>query len=310
MTRTGLGPAYGFSAVIAGLAATAAAVGLFVDGLYRDNDFVTATWRGADLVTLVVAVPVLVASLVLAQRGSRRARLVWLGMLDYTLYTYAFYLFGAAFNKLFLIYAALVALSILALVFALPGLEVEGMGRDLGAGRPVGWVSGWMVVLALGLGGLWIAQSLAFVATGTLPGIVDKTGHPTNVVFALDLTLLVPFLVLAVVWLRQRQPWGYALAAIVNVKGAVYPLTLASGTVFAHRADEAGLAELPLWILLAVGCLVAAGALLRDLRPVGGAARELGSGPVPPKHPVAAHQPSGSQPAVKARRSAVNGGAG
>ena len=271
MTRTGLGPAHGLSAVIAALATAASATGLLVDRLYRDNDFVTATWRGADLVTLVVAVPVLVASLILSMRGSRRGRLVWLGMLNYTLYTYAFYLFGAAFNKLFLVYAGLVALSILALVFALPNLDVGGIGRDFGAETPITWVSGWMIALALGLGGLWIGQSLAFVATGDVPGIVEKTGHPTNVVFALDLTLLVPFLVLGAVWLRQRRPWGYALAAILNVKGAVYPLTLASGAVFAHRAGEAGLAELPLWVLLAVGGLIAAGALLRNRRPVGGA---------------------------------------
>ena len=281
MTRTGFGPAHGISIVIAALATAASATGLIVDGLYRDNDFVTATWRGADLVTLVVAVPVLVASLVLSMRGSRRGRLVWLGMLDYTLYTYAFYLFGAAFNRLFLVYAALVALSILALVFALPHLDVREIGENFRAGASVALVSGWMLLLAVGLGGLWIAQSLIFVATGDVPGSVEKTEHPTNVVFALDLTLLVPFLVLGAVWLGQRRPWGYALAAILNVKGAVYPLTLASGTVFAHRAGEAGLAELPLWAALAVGCLLACRSLLGNMRSAETATRESADHPGP-----------------------------
>lgn len=65
----------------------------------------------------------LVAALVLARRGSGRAQLVWLGMLAYTLYNYAFYLFGAAFNSLFLVYAALFTLSVFALLFGLVALD-------------------------------------------------------------------------------------------------------------------------------------------------------------------------------------------
>lgn len=34
----------------------------------------------------------LVVALILSRRGSQRAQLVWLGMLDYMLYNYAFYL--------------------------------------------------------------------------------------------------------------------------------------------------------------------------------------------------------------------------
>ena len=58
----------------------------FVDDLYRDNAFATSAWRGTDLATLAVAVPILIVALILALRGSLRAQLVWLGMLDYTLY--------------------------------------------------------------------------------------------------------------------------------------------------------------------------------------------------------------------------------
>lgn len=65
-----LNSAYILSALVALLAIVASAGGLFIDGLYRDNPFVTAGWYGNDLVTLVVAVPVLVAALILSMRGS------------------------------------------------------------------------------------------------------------------------------------------------------------------------------------------------------------------------------------------------
>ncbi len=54
---------------IAALAAIEAAGGLLLPGLYRDNLFVSSDWKGNDLVTLVIAVPILVVALVLAARG-------------------------------------------------------------------------------------------------------------------------------------------------------------------------------------------------------------------------------------------------
>jgi hypothetical protein len=86
------------SICIAILAAIAALGGLLLPGLYRDNPFVTAVWKGNDLVTLAVAVPLLAAAMVFSMRGSVRAFLIWMGMLDFMLYNYAFYLFAAAFN--------------------------------------------------------------------------------------------------------------------------------------------------------------------------------------------------------------------
>ena len=69
------------SIIIAVLAVIAAGGGFFFPHIYRD-----AAVYGNDLVTLVVAVPLLGLALILARRGSLRARLVWLGLVHYTLY--------------------------------------------------------------------------------------------------------------------------------------------------------------------------------------------------------------------------------
>ncbi len=221
MPRIKSEPAYMLSVLIAVLTVMASAGGLFIGDLYRDNLLVTSGWYGNDWVTLVVAVPMLVAALILAMRGSRRAQLVWLGILDYTLYNYAFYLFGAAFNSFFLVYAALFALSIFALIFALVKLDVEGISRRFRTSTPVKWIAGYMIFVAIGLTVVYVAQCIGFIINGQLPPIVTLTGHPTSVVFALDLSPVVPWFVLGAVWLWQRRPWGYVLSAIVNVKGAV-----------------------------------------------------------------------------------------
>src|SRR5215208_1522571 len=82
------------TAPIALLLAVAAGSGLFVEGLYRDPPSLVAQAIGQDLVTLVVALPALVISAILASRGSARGHLVWLGVLGYVLYTYATYAFA------------------------------------------------------------------------------------------------------------------------------------------------------------------------------------------------------------------------
>lgn len=260
---------YVLSALIAVLALIAAGGGLLIDDLYQGNALLVAGWHGNDLVTLIVAIPTLVASLVLSVRGSRRARLVWLGMLAYTLYNFAYYLFGTTFNSFFLLYVALFDLSMFALLFALVRLDVDAIGRSFSSGTPVKWIAAYMGFVALGLTVVYGAQSLSFVMTGKVPEIVTLTGHVTNVVFALDLSLVVPWFILGAIWLWQRRPWGYVLATILNVKGAVYMLALSAVTVSAVRAGASDdLAQVWLWGTIGLGSLVASLLLLGNVEPM------------------------------------------
>lgn len=266
--QTNLKTAHVLSIIVAILATVASAGGLALSGLYRDNLFVSSAWKGNDVVTLFVVVPLLVAALVFSSRGSLRAQLIWMGVLDYMIYNYAFYLFGAAFNWFFLIYVALLGLSLFALIFGLINLDVDGIGKQVRRRTPVKWVAGYMLFVAVGLSLVYITQSLGFVFTGQLPAIVTRTGHPTSVVFALDLTLLVPFLVLGALWLLKRKAWGYVLAGILTVKGPAYTLVLAAGSLWAANAgvpDAA--AETPLWLSLTVVGLLAATSLFGNMRP-------------------------------------------
>lgn len=261
--------AYILSALIAVLTLIAAGGGLLMDDLYQGNALLVAGWQGNDLVTLIVALPALIASLILSVRGSRQAQLVWLGMLAYTLYNFAYYLFGAAFNSFFLLYVTLLDLSMFALVFALVRLDIPDIGRRFRSTTPVRWIAGYMVFVAIGLTVVYGAESLRFVTTGRVPEIVTNTGHLTNIVFALDLSLVVPWFVLGAIWLWQRRPWGYVLATILNVKGAVYMLALSAVTVSAVRAGASDdLAQVGIWGTIGLGSLVASLLLLRNVESV------------------------------------------
>ena len=239
------------------LGCAASLAGLAWPGLYRDNALVTAGWFGNDAATLVVAIPLLGFACRGVARGSLAWTLVWLGLLDYVVYNFLFYLFGAALNPMFLVYEAMVVGGAAALILGLvsldvPAIDVNRIARPAWRGSAI--VSG---VLAAGLGGLWIAQSLTFAISGTVPPVVVATGHITNVAGALDLALVVPLMGAAAVLLWRRRPWGVVLAVMSHVKGAIYMTALAAASASAVAAGFADVgAQIPAWV--AIGAFEAA----------------------------------------------------
>lgn len=267
MFRTNFKTPVRLSVVISVLAAIASAGGLFLSGLYRDNALITAAWHGNDFVTLFLALPVMVGSLVFSARGSRKAQLVWMGTLWYMVYNYMFYLFGAAFNPFFLIYVALFTMSAYALVLALLNVDARELSAKVYDRLPVRLVSGFMLFFAILLGVMWIGLSLSYVFTGVVPVAITQTGHPTGVVFAMDLSLIVPSLILCAVALIRRKAWGFILSTIVMIKASTYGLAMMAMSVFSYL--EAGIMDplIFLWGFLGAGCLASCWLLLRAMRP-------------------------------------------
>lgn len=249
--------------------AAASAVGLGLDGVYRDNALVVAAWRGNDLVTLVLAVPLLVAALIRTGKGSRRGLLVTLGLLAYAAYSYAFYLFGAAFNGLFLAYVGVLVFSTLGLIGGLSSRELRPPAGDIRIGR-LDRVAGWLIVgVSAVLGLFWVSTSVSFLVTGEVPAMVSATGHPTNVTGALDLWVVVTFGLLGGTWLIRRKAWGFIISAVWTVKGAVYMAALSAASISAWLDGAVdSLAQLGLWVPIGVACLFAAVVLLRPDGPL------------------------------------------
>jgi hypothetical protein len=241
--------------------AAQSALGLTFSGQYRDAAWITATWFGNDLITLVVAVPALAAAVALSQRGSIRGHLAWCGLLAYATYNYAFYLVGAALNVFFPMYAASFVLAASALILAFARGPGSGHARGGPApSRMARAIAGFLILVGCGLSVVWLGLWALYVFAG-LPTPIEPEAF--KVVAALDLSLMVPALIAGGVLLWRGNPWGRLVATMTSVQAALYLLVL---TVNSVVAISRGLAkfpgELPIWGPLAIGAALAAASLL------------------------------------------------
>ena len=139
---------YRLSMIAAILTALAATAGLFIPGLYQDSEYLITVWQGNDWVTLIVVVPALLITLYLSEQGSIKAWLIWMGLLLYLFYNYAFYLFATAFNAVFLAYVSLFAVSACALIYGLSAFPVQ---RISFGSKHLFWIAGYLLLIAFNL---------------------------------------------------------------------------------------------------------------------------------------------------------------
>lgn len=241
--------------IIALLAGLSSVTGILSPSVYRaDSAFVAAGWRGNDLVTLVIAVPILLLATFRSGRRSRAARLVFAGMMGFTIYNFSFYLFGAAFNGLFPAYAALFTLGLIGLMLVLFSIDREGVKPPSAIPRGARWIALFMSITGGGLGVLWMQDWARFVLRGVRPPLLDRVGAEVHVTAALDLSMVVPVMLIAAWRLWKGRSWGLELSVMINVKGAVYALVLVAASVSAFTSGiRDALALVPLWAVLAIG---------------------------------------------------------
>ena len=237
-----------------------ALLGLFFSDQYRDVDWITATWYGNDWTTLVGAAPLLWLGMARAHGGSVRGRLLVLGIAGYAIYNYAFYVFGAALNVFFPLYAACFLLATATLGACLSGLDITHIAGSFSRRTPVRLVGGYLVFVAAGLSVVWLGMWGAYAFAGR-PTPIEPEAF--KVVAALDLCLMAPALASGGVMLWRRRPWGYLVATVAAIQGSLYLLVLSVNSAIAvSRGLVAAPGELPVWAPLTLCTTIAAGVLL------------------------------------------------
>lgn len=209
-------------------------------GVYRFNGLqIASEGVGWDVVTLLLVVPALLLTLPGVWRGSLRAALLATGLLAYFLYQYTEYATYLAYGPLFLIYVALLALSLCGIVLLVSSLEVAALPDRFGPTFPRRAVIGFGLFMAILLAGMWLPL---IARTFDQTAVTELGGGTTLVVQAFDLGFLVPLGLFTALAVARRLPIGFVLAAVVVVKGVAMGSAIAAMLVF--EASTTGVTQI------------------------------------------------------------------
>ena len=165
-----------------------------------------------DVASLMIISPLWIILSILALRSSLRAHLVWLGVLTFTVYNYVIYTFSVPFGSLFLLWVAVLGLSLYALIGSVASINHESVKASFKTQRAVTFVAWFLIVVAILFGLLWLSEDVPALLSGNTPQSVVDMAIPTNPVHILDLGFFLPAVIITSIMLLKQKPLAYTLA--------------------------------------------------------------------------------------------------
>jgi hypothetical protein len=199
--------------LLAALVLVSSSAGIFVNGMYVRETPSWALLAIAQDIANVVAVVVLLTAVYFVSRESVRGVLVWIGVILFLIYAFVIYTFDVHFNSLFLLYVAILGLSVYTFLGGAMRLDLDALKNHLPAKtkvRPA--VSVFLMLSALLFYFLWLSEDVPALLAGSVPASATEAVLPTNPVHVLDLGIYLPAIIIASVSLWRRKALGYAFA--------------------------------------------------------------------------------------------------
>ena len=226
-------------------------------GLYEPNPATLPSFLTQDVLSLLVAVPVLLGSMWTTRRGSVRGLLLWMGMLFYLAYAYSYAVLGDRLAPLFLVYVAIVSMALYCLIYLLLSTDADAVKAHFSRYTPTTPAGAFVTFIALALGSVWVGMIIHDQVAGIPPTRVQL------IVWPLDLIVAFPALFWGGLYLWRRNALGYVVGGIVLLKSAAEGLTLVLQTWVTVLMGGPGDALVPAYAIVGLGGLALLVAFLR-----------------------------------------------
>lgn len=254
-----------WSFAIAILVAVASLLGLFGHGIY-DNE--TLNWtiqaRGQDMGNLL-AIAVLLVSGFRFQKGSFKASLIWIGTLFYLIYAYMVYGFAVHFNRLFLVYVAVLGLSIFAVIMNIDAIRARASQYPNASAHKFAALAlaGVGILFAL----LWLSEIIPALLAGTTPDSLKEAELWVNPIHVIDLSTVLPAFVLTGYLALKGKPSGLVFISPWLAFSVLMGLSIVAAMIL--MAPSGGFASvLPPMIMVSLVVVVSFFALWRYVRAI------------------------------------------
>jgi len=188
-------------------------IGFFGRDIYSME---TLNWTiqaiGQDAINLFLITPFLIITSLLAYRKNTIAYYLWSGGLIYLCYTYVIYCFDIHFNNLFFLYCLILGLSFYSLIYFLYSQLKTVDSRWTNENTPAKSIGIYLIILACTFVLLWLSDIIPAILNNSVPKTLTKIGTFTNPVQALDLSILLPGLLIISVLILRKRSLGLMLA--------------------------------------------------------------------------------------------------
>lgn len=210
---------YAASLLISILMAVASFAGLWYSHLIYPTEELLKAFVPNDAVNLLIGLPIVLGSMWLAWRGRLVGLLCWMGALFFVLYNYTAYVFAMPLTWMFLVYLALVMLSVYTLIGLVACMDGKAVQEILAGSVPNKFAGG---VLA-GLGLLFFLR-----AVGVLVSSFDRGGSLDGSELAVSIAdfLTTPAWIVGGLLLWRRQQFGYVTGLGLLFQGSMLFIAL------------------------------------------------------------------------------------
>lgn len=165
-----------------------------------------------DIANLSLIAPFWLILAALALRGSLRAYLLWLGVITFSVYNYVIYTFSVPFEVLFLLWVAVLGMSLFSLIGGVVSMDHQTIASAFTSRRAVQVTAWFLMVTAVLFGFLWLSEDVPALLSNTKPQSVVDMAIPTNPVHILDLGFFLPAVIITGICLIKKKAWAYSIA--------------------------------------------------------------------------------------------------
>ncbi|HYQ56360.1 MAG TPA: hypothetical protein VEP89_03355 [Draconibacterium sp.] len=190
---------------------------IFGKGIYQHmSTDVAIQGIAQDYITLCIAIPLLIISLIGYRKNSIRASFILTGTLGYFLVTYLFYMTMAMYNQLFLAYVVLLGLSFFAFFLSFKQFSQSNILELFSLKTPNKFVGWFLIINSVAIAFLWLNIVVPPIVNGSIYP-VELNHYTTLIVQGFDLGLLLPICFVSGFLLIQKKPNGYLYSTVYIV---------------------------------------------------------------------------------------------
>lgn len=249
-----------FTIPIVFLMALCSAIGIWYPNIYSRE---TVDWLsqtiGHDISNLFVVAPALLISAFFVSKGSKLAKIIWIGAMITNIYSYVIYCFAVHFNFLFHVYCLILGLSIYSAIYFFINHIAEDMENWFTEKVQNRTIGTFLFIIAALFLLLWLSESLPAALSNTIPKNVINDGLLTNPIHALDFSFYLPLMFLSAVLLIKKKALGYLLAPMMIVFAVITNINIISLSIVAMNITSSN--NMPLIIAFSVFTIVCLGFL-------------------------------------------------